>query len=496
MISHSDANISVFKFSDYLVALSLVVVLYSSLTGGELYNFRIKVSGLPIKGFFIIMIAVGLLSLATDAYFSCSQTSHMYWQLALAIQVVLAIIFCIPVFGWIYYAFICTSKFNIKKNSKHKIYYEQVEEIISNGEADGIKMLAKEIGFSAENIISAIAAVNNPAHESAKNITKLMSRKNFCDQVARSYANTALSFFKSIKDNKVEASKLVGDCGIGSFANNISFYFVSDKDSILYNTAGVGQEMIENLYGNYYLIEAICCTNVTPSYIYNIKPMKLSLERINLTFDNYLDLKLYNSKHSYSKCLNLAFQYVAKTGSFEYSSANVSDSTYSAFKDACAFFQNIIRKIIANNYDKDSDLFAADDAEDPTIFDSDAEDRTIFDSIAEAIATLAISAARINVAKVEIVKKIQYEIFWCEVIGYPYNNKNKNISKIAKKFFDKLFEKYNTTSNSESANIKNFSANLESYLSQEGHDINKIYLDDNSLSIKCFYDFRAKINKE
>jgi hypothetical protein len=137
---HSSATI--FNFSTFVSALALLLIVYT--LAGVRYQFRVKVTRVPILGItYLAIIIIGFLTLFLTLI-------SYYLGHQIAFQIILGAGFLMLILVWIGISFIFTPKFN--KNNSRK-FFSVLEPIILNGSDKELPFIADELGRSASSIV-------------------------------------------------------------------------------------------------------------------------------------------------------------------------------------------------------------------------------------------------------------------------------------------------------------------------------------------------------
>ena len=263
----------IFGFSEFLVALTLLVVVYT--IADVRYKFRIAVTpGALYLTTFLLIAAIGLQTLLTEVWIAehwwVPRTAGLTYSIW---QGIFGLLFLGTFLTWMYYAFIRPPIFS-KQNALR--YARALYACVLRGADDELKVIANELARSAESLIRNSKLLRNdlPGNETrrqvetkkkpgvedyAHDVLLLIANRRLCRQIVASSPITAQVFFESMG----KLSKY--DIPIGSFARNISAEAIAQKGSFLYNESegfssgllGYLKPVSKAIYGNFELVEAV-----------------------------------------------------------------------------------------------------------------------------------------------------------------------------------------------------------------------------------------------
>lgn len=400
-----DTGYAVFGFSEFLAALALLVLVFSS--SDFLYQFRISVSALPLKWLsFVAAATVGLGTLLTDLWFARQWYAPAWGVSRAALQGIFGALFVTTVLLWMWSAYMRPPIFG-RSNYKH-FYYALFRAVVRGSEAQ-LAALAGELVRSAEPLVKLwkpkTAKDGKPSGRTqdvsrfANDAILLLNNRKLCRHVVDSAPITAIVFMEEAAKQKRYSIPL------GGFARNVTEEALKNRDSILFHEDSYGSDVLgmvqpfsTAMYGNYRLVEGIGAHFDSPLDI----DWKLAWELDGPQFETYcritfLTFKDYiksGSYRSHSTALQRAFKIIQGAGRDIYKldgqPIDATDSTPSRRMSAAAHFAKDVIQFLGEQPDLDFGLLR---------LRSDASGwyrKTIFDRIADLLFELIFDASAVK----------------------------------------------------------------------------------------------------
>jgi hypothetical protein len=306
----SGLDSSIFGFSDFLMALALLVIVYT--ISDKIYKFRIAVTPTHLVGYSISLMAfIGFSTLYTDMWISSGWLVPASYITLPVWQGILGTLFLLLVMTWIYYASFKPPIFSEKNCRK---FYETLYKEILKGSDSDLCVIAYELRRSADSLVKH-AKQNPPMRQNkgekekkkeqvpnvgdyAHDVLLLIGSRKLCRNVVESSPITAISFFEDMSTYKKY------NIPIGQFARNISTEAIINKDSILYHEdegyrsglIGYMKPFSQAIYGNYRLVEALHSNHGSPLDInykivwsWDATQLEAYTRAVTITLKNYLD---------------------------------------------------------------------------------------------------------------------------------------------------------------------------------------------------------------
>ena len=265
----------IFAFAEFLTALALLVVLYT--TADVRYKFRLAITpGSLYSTTFGLIIFIGMGSLLSELWLAkgwwLPRTAGMSREIW---QAMLGMLFLGAFLTWMYYAFLRPPIFSRRNWYK---YAQTLFRFVLKGDDSELPAIADEIGRSALPLVrhasrvrprvshpreQGVAEESQPSKPDiegyAHDLLLLIANRKLCRHIVRSAPNTALRFFDAMKTERTY------DIPLGQFAKAISAEAIAYKDSSLYQEAdgfesgliGYLKPWTQGVYGNIELVEAL-----------------------------------------------------------------------------------------------------------------------------------------------------------------------------------------------------------------------------------------------
>lgn len=272
----AEAGEPVLSFANYIEALALFVVLFTTVD----YRFKFRIQTAPgrlyAKSFWVVSI-VGVLLLIADIWVShgwyAPVTSGLDAQL---FRGVLGLLLFAVLVSWLWYAFVRPPRFG---RSNAELYLQCAYRIVTANRGIELEVLAGEIERSADSIVSHAASARplsdgsdtsltaeSLADRAAHELLLLIGHRAFCRWVVQSSPNLAMALFDAAEARSLRSVPL------GQFARNLTSEAIKDRASFIYvethgrDTGLVGyiKPISKSVYGSYELVEAITASGVCP----------------------------------------------------------------------------------------------------------------------------------------------------------------------------------------------------------------------------------------
>jgi hypothetical protein len=222
----------IFGFEEYLAALALFVVLYT--TAEFRFKFRISVAPSRLRrNTFALLIVIGLGAIVAETWTAeawptprfCGLNRHT-WQLALGVA------FFLSLLTWLYYAFIRPTLFSHRNAS---FFYNEVYSILRRGNEQELAELGDELARSARRIVETASELGPTAESSsiaslyAHDILLIIADRKFCRQIVRTSPGTAYAFFSALDSANGQVPR-----AIGPFSQALSAEAIINQESFVY----------------------------------------------------------------------------------------------------------------------------------------------------------------------------------------------------------------------------------------------------------------------
>jgi hypothetical protein len=309
----SNLDSSIFGFAEFLVALALLVIVYT--ISDVRYRFRVAIAPTPLynRTFYLIGI-IGFGTLLTDIWIAEGWLVPESYITLPVWQGIFAVLFLTLVMTWMYYAFINPPIYSVKnfRNFAQKLY-----RIILKGADNDLSIIASELQRSAKSLVElAQTPPEFPKKDNeripnvgdyARDIMLLIGNRKLCRHIIASSPITAMEFF----DEMAKYEKY--PFPMGQFARNISAEAIINKDSILYHEdegydsglIGYIKPFSQSIYGNYRLVEGLGSRFASPFHIdyeivtsWDASQVKAYSRAVLVTFTSYLEDGDF--RHSYA----------------------------------------------------------------------------------------------------------------------------------------------------------------------------------------------------
>lgn len=363
-----NASPSIFGFAEFIGALALLVVVYT--TTDVKYKFRIRVASLPLLYIaFIVIGIVGLGSLITDFWMASKWPVLDFPITYSALQFFYGLLFLSTALLWLFFAFIQPPRFG--KRNAQKYLHELYRYILKASETE-LPVIAHELSRSAkeivhlskespsrrfpkgDNIFTRFFKSKDKTGQYAYEALLMIGTRRFCRYMAASAPATVMEFFLEFSKN-IKTRSLP----IGQFVRNISTEAILNKESVLYhedegyNSGWLGyvRPFSKAVYGDYDLIEILSQDHSSPLDIDYKAFSRLDPEQFDaytrvtlITFKEYV--KKYPDGLTNSYALNRAFSNIKSASSSIYKINSVPDwyntDVYQKFRGAVDFVKQAI----------------------------------------------------------------------------------------------------------------------------------------------------------
>jgi len=261
-----DGGPSIFGFPDFLTALALLALAFSS--SDALYRFKIEIAPLPLRRIaFFASVIIGSGSLATDLWFAASWYSLPWGWSRAGIQAGLGALFLSVILIWLWFAFVARTDFN---RFNYKRFHGAFYRGMVRGSIVELTVLAEQLPASAESLIRLTAppfdgsernseTAVTPLQRYAHDVLWLLGNRKFCRVLMASSPHTAIVIM-------AEATRQGRyDLPLVTFVQNLTLEGVLNTDSQIYHEDrnsmtsifGYIQPFSSAVYGNYELLEKI-----------------------------------------------------------------------------------------------------------------------------------------------------------------------------------------------------------------------------------------------
>lgn len=428
----SAANI--FTFATFVSGLAILAVVYT--VTSVRYHFRIAVAPVPVyKITYFLAIIIGLSTLTVDLWFSEGWDTPRLLGDPLIIQAFMGFVFLCMVSMWMGFAFIYPQTFN-KLNCER--YARAMYYILGKGADDELRIIADELGSSAESIIESSHTIDSMLSSSeqkdnkrnqadwAYEILLMIGHRKFCRYIVSSAPGTVIAFFTKISDLKKYRIPF------GEFAANISAEAFENVDSPIYHEDdgfrsglfGYIKPFSKAVYGDYALVESLA--NITRS------PLDLPYKLISEWDSNQLK--------AYCGCTLITIKSYLESSTYVDHSRSITNAM-EIISNSCQGISKL-NGTIEDNFDKDickqlneAIQFALKTTEIidecwikqlPSPKTTDLFGRNIYDSIARMILDIIRYSAHANIAT-DTVWSLQNTLVWSPVFCRFTKSKAMNI---------------------------------------------------------------------
>lgn len=444
----ADTGYAIFGFSEFLAALALLVLVFSS--SDFLYHFRISVAPLPLKWVsFLAATLIGLGTLLTDLWFANHWYSPAWGVTRASIQGFFGGLFLTTVLLWIWFAYLRPPVFG---RWNYKNFYRALFTAIVRGSETQLAALSGELLYSAKALVrlwtpkptEQMRSSKRPAEVGAyaNDAILLLNNRKLCRHIIASSPVTAIVFMQEAAEQKRYSIPL------GGFARNLTEEALKNRDSILFHedrygsdVLGMVQPFTKAMYGNYRLVEGISHGADSPLDI----DWELAWEldgpqfeaycRITfLTFRDYITSGLYRS---HSTVLHRAFGIIEGAGREIYKLDNqpfdATDSKPAKRLSAAVRFINDVVHFLGEQPDlKFGRLRLPDDG--PGRYQT-----TIFDRIAELMFELIFQASAVT-GPPDNAWWIHYNTVWGRIFTFREATAASNVIrfKLTRLLYDEI----------------------------------------------------------
>lgn len=442
----ADTGYAIFGFSEFLAALALLVLVFSS--SDFVYQFRISVAAVPLKWLsFLAAGAIGLGTLLTDLWFA----KHWYapaWGVSRAsLQGLFGAFFLSTVLLWIWFAYMRPPVFG---RWNYKRYYHALFRTIVRGSEPQLTGLAGELVRSAKPLVRLwkpnIANARKPSKRSrelsayANDAILLLNNRKLCRHVIASAPITAIVFMQEAAQQERYSIPL------GGFARNVTEEALRNRDSILFHEDRYGSDILgmvqpftTAMYGNYRLVEGISSPGDSPldidwRFAWEMDgPQFEAYCRITLlTFKDYIKSGSY---HSHSTVLYRAFKIIEGAGQEMYKLDNQPfDATDSAPQRRLSAAVNFVNEVI-DFLGEEENLDFGRLRPQQNVYHG----VTIFDRIAELMFELIFQASAVT-GPPDNAWSIHYQTVWGRMLPFHENGAAWNVIrfKLSRLLYDEI----------------------------------------------------------
>lgn len=278
---------SVFGFPEFLTAVTLLVLVFS--TGDSRYRFRMEVAPfhLPRVTFFAIL-AIGFGSLLVDVWYAEDWPTLTGPVGQAGLQAGLGLIFLALLVVWIVIAFIGPPRFN-RWTAKH-FYTALVRRVLKGEEAD-MAMAADELAPSMAAIVKTCPPILRridpkdlrpirDVEACANDILLLMGNARFCRQLVRASPVTAMALFDAM------AAQHKHHLPVRALVQNLVREALKNRDSLLYDEAeefssdfvGYAKPFTSAVFGHFETVDGLSEINASPTDLQMISLQATAIE--------------------------------------------------------------------------------------------------------------------------------------------------------------------------------------------------------------------------
>jgi hypothetical protein len=341
----STQSSSIFGFAEFVTALALLVVIYT--TTDIRYRFRIAIAPISLfKLTYVLILLIGFGTLLIDLWFVEQWLLPSFLANKPILQAILGSIFLSLACVWLYYASINPPVFG-KYN--YKEFAAELFRIIFKGSDDELTVIAGELIRSTKSLVKltrqnlwkplkkeelkgSSKKDKLDVSEYAYDILLLIGHRKLCRHIVLSAPGTAIAFFEDM----IEMRKL--DIPIGQFIRNTATEAILNKDSILYHEdegyysgfMGYVKPFSKTIYGNYSLVEGL--GNDSPLDIHHNVVWNWDADQfaaysrvVLITLENYIET---GNWHQHSFVLSRAFEKIIRSCRDLYKLNNMSSDYY------------------------------------------------------------------------------------------------------------------------------------------------------------------------
>lgn len=465
----SATGYAIFGFSEFLTALALLVLVFSS--SDFLYQFRISVAALPLKTMsFVAVVVIGAGSLLTDLWFAERWYAPPWGVSRAVLQSTFGALFLSTVLLWIWFAYMRPPVFG-RWNYK-RFYYALFRTVVRGSDAQ-LAVLAGELVGSSEPLIRlwGPAIRKGKAHSPqateiaafANDAMLVLNNRKLCRHIVASAPITAIVFMEEAAKQKKYSVPL------GGFAKKVTEEALRNRDSILFHedtygadVLGMVQPFSRAMYGNYRLVEGISDRSDSPldidwrlAWEMDGPQFEAYCRAAMLTFEDYFKSGAYRS-HSF--VLHRAFDIIEGAGREVYTLNNQPSGTTIrtpvARLSAAVHFVDDAIKFLGEQTDlKFGTLRIRDEAK-------QWQRKTIFDAIAKMMTEFVFDASSIS-GPPDVAWTIHYNVVWGRLAAFREENRATFVIRF--KFFRLLFneiKELETLPNFKSARILGYCLNV------------------------------------
>lgn len=265
---------SVFGFPEFLTAVALLVLVFS--TGDSRYRFRMEVAPLHLPRItFFAILAIGLGSLLVDVWYAEGWPTLTGWVGQAGLQAGLGLVLLALLVVWIVIAFVRPPTFS-RWTARH-FYTALVRRVLKGDEAD-MAMAADELAPSMAAIINHCRPIlrrRDPQDETpvreveacANDILLLMGNARFCRQLVRASPMTAMAFFEAMAKQRKHRLP------VRALVQNLVREALKNRDSLLYDEAdefssdfvGHAKPFTTAVFGHFETVDGLADINASPT---------------------------------------------------------------------------------------------------------------------------------------------------------------------------------------------------------------------------------------
>jgi hypothetical protein len=313
----------IFGFAEFIQAFAVLVLIYT--LSDVRYRFRIAAAWLPVRSLtFWLTLFIGVSALVSDYWFTNKLPLPTVFPSRAIIQTVLASLFLIIIFMWLWFAFLRPPVFS-SWNAYH--FFIAIRNFLVEGSDQDLPTITSELRHSASNIVRYAPDIpkrrypNDPrpepaprrisaTSEYAEMICLIIGSRKIAHYIVKSSPITAIVLFDEMSKQKRYNIRM------GEFASNVATEALLNTDSIIFHeddqfSSGyleLTKPFTSAVFGDYKLVEGLAHSNIGSSLDISFNARfggKFQAEQFNAyargflaTLRDYLEEKRWD-EHSY-----------------------------------------------------------------------------------------------------------------------------------------------------------------------------------------------------
>lgn len=261
---------NIFGIGEFVSTLALLVIVVTVSDFRYRYRFAVQRLNVRMLGIWVATI-IGAFLLLTEVWFQNSLPIFHFINSYSNLKIVLAMGFLGLVLYVVVTCFMRHPKF---QRSNAKQFFETTAQLIHQGNADRLQVVAEELSFSIARIFQGASKIPNdggtiqpklsPEHGYAHDLLLLIADRRFCHLIVDRVPGFAIMCF--------ELAAKYPTVPFAQFSRNIGEEFISNKDSAFYQEDsgfesgffGYLKPITTTVFGSYKLIERCATQNACP----------------------------------------------------------------------------------------------------------------------------------------------------------------------------------------------------------------------------------------